>query len=87
MLEHIRAGDYTATIDLSAGANCIRLRNEKYGAALLREPPENPDNPYLYGMPVLFPVNRISGGRFRFQGREYVFPINEPATGCPVGPT
>lgn len=33
-------------------------------------------------MPILFPVNRISGGRFEFEGREYVFPINESTTGC-----
>lgn len=80
----LRAGDYTARLNLQAGANCISLRNERYRAVLLREPgdPEKPDNPYLYGMPILFPVNRISGGRFLFEGREYVFPINEPATGC-----
>lgn len=78
----IRGGDYSAKIDLAHGGNCISLRNAKYDAALLREPPEAPQNPYLYGMPILFPVNRISGGRFTFEGREYVFPINEPATGC-----
>ena len=51
---------------------------------ILREPCyDRPlDNPYLYGMPVLFPVNRIEGGRFEFEGREYRFPINEPETGC-----
>jgi len=50
----------------------------------LREPDYSKelDNPYLYGMPILFPVNRISGGRFEFEGREYKFPINEPDTGC-----
>lgn len=76
--------DYSAKINLSKGANCISLRNQKYGAKLLREPDYSKelDNPYLYGMPILFPVNRISEGRFTFEDREYIFPINEPATGC-----
>ena len=81
----LSCGDLTATIDLAHGANCISLRHERYGARILREPPaafEKRDNPYLYGMPILFPVNRISGGRFTFEGREYVFPVNEPQTGC-----
>ena len=30
---------------------------------------------YLYGMPILFPVNRIENGIFDFEGRHYVFPI------------
>ena len=80
-LEH---GDWQAVIHLSRGANCTALRNKKYNAALLREPPKNdePDNPYLYGMPILFPVNRIENGIFEFEGRQYVFPVNEPSTGC-----
>ena len=80
----LRGGGYSARINLSRGANCIALRNETYGATILREPDYNKglDNPYLYGMPVLFPVNRISGGSFEFEGRTYRFPINEPATNC-----
>lgn len=77
--------DYTATINLSRGANCISLRNERYNAKILREPDYSKgelDNPYLYGMPILFPVNRISGGQFEFEGRTYRFPINEEKTGC-----
>ena len=78
-------GDYIAVIDTAHGANCISLRNTRYNARILREPvaPYGEwDNPYLYGMPLLFPVNRISGGCFFFEGREYRFPVNEPATGC-----
>ena len=80
----IKNGEWSALISLARGANCISLRNDKYGVKILREPPltEEPDNPYLYGMPILFPPNRIKGGRFEFEGREYVFPINEPETGC-----
>jgi len=81
---NLASDDWSAVIDLLHGANCISLRNKKYHAALLREPPENIklDNPYLYGMPILFPVNRIENGIFEFEGRHYVFPINEPSTCC-----
>jgi aldose 1-epimerase len=81
----INHGAWSARINGSLGANCISLRNSKYGAVLLREPKyegEKLDNPYLYGMPILFPVNRIQGGSFELFGVKYEFPINEPATGC-----
>lgn len=80
----IQYGDYCAKINLSRGANCISLKNSRYKANILREPDyaKPLDNPYLYGMPVLFPVNRISGGKFRFEGREYLFEVNEPHTDC-----
>lgn len=84
MLHTIENEDWLAKIDLAHGANCVVLRNKKHTAALLRELPDDgiPDNPYLYGMPILFPVNRIEGGTFEFEGRKYSFPINEPRTGC-----
>ncbi|MBQ7841126.1 MAG: aldose 1-epimerase [Lachnospiraceae bacterium] len=80
----IKSHTYTAKINLSLGGNCISLYNAVYDAHILREPDYTKalDNPFLYGMPILFPVNRISGGRFEFEGREYVFPINEPGTNC-----
>ena len=84
-IRELRCGDYTATINLSRGANCVSLRHRSLGACVLREPPNDSsewDNPYLYGMPILFPVNRISGGQFTFDGYEYRLPINEPQTGC-----
>lgn len=83
-LIHLRYGDWSCAINLSRGANCVSLKNEGCGISILREPPEDGtlDNPYLYGMPILFPVNRIEGGAFLFEGRKYVFPINEPNTGC-----
>lgn len=82
----IKSGHYTALINLSRGGNCISLKNSKYKANILREPnyTEELDNPYLYGMPILYPVNRILDGRFEFEGREYVFPINEPLTNCHI---
>ena len=81
----IQSKDYSAEINLSRGANCISLRHEGYGARILREPNyAQLDNPYLYGMPILYPNNRISGGKFTFEGREYFFPINEPTTNCHI---
>ncbi len=78
----ITSGNYCARVNLSRGANCISLRYKDY--KILREPDylKELDNPYVYGMPILFPVNRISGGSFEFEGRKYVFPLNEPNTGC-----
>ena len=73
-------GEYSAKINITRGANCISLKNSKYNASVLREPDYSKplDNPYLYGMPILYPVNRISGGSFMFDCRRYTFPINEP---------
>lgn len=81
---NLSAGDYRAKISVAHGANCVSLRNVKWNAVILREPEEGkePDQTFLYGMPVLFPVNRISGAVFTFEGRTYRFPVNEPATGC-----
>ena len=80
----LRGGDYRAVIDVAHGANCISLRNERYGISILREPPvgQAKDNPFLYGMPLLFPANRISSGRFFFEKRLYDFGINEENTAC-----
>ena len=82
----IRYKDFTAEVNLSRGANCISLKNDKKSISILREPDyeKGIDNPFVYGMPVLFPVNRISGGGFEFEGRQYRFPINEPGTNCHV---
>lgn len=82
----IKAGDYAAKIHVNRGANCISLKNTRYKVSILREPPdpERPENPFLYGMPLLFPVNRIQGGAFLFEGRQYRFPINEPKTNCHI---
>ena len=81
----IDGGGYSATVNLERGANCIKLRDNRHGISILREPDYSAgelDNPYLYGMPILFPVNRIFSGSFEFEGRTYRFPINEPSTGC-----
>lgn len=78
----LSGGGYTAVIDIAGGANCVSLRHEGMGARILRECTGEKDNPYLYGMPILFPANRLSGGAFPFEGRVYRFPVNEEKTGC-----
>ncbi|KXZ15140.1 aldose epimerase [Bacillus nakamurai] len=62
------------------GSNVISLQDKKTGMRLLREPktPEQfHDTPMLFGIPVLFPPNRITDGTFHFHGRTYHFDINE----------
>ena len=76
----LHAGGYIAWICPDQGANCIRLRHEKTGAEILRTPPTDTilqQSPNVYGMPLLFPPNRILDGQYTFNGRTYVFPINE----------
>ncbi len=36
------------------------------------------DNPYLYGIPLLFPANRTQDGKFSFKNRVFSLPLNEP---------
>lgn len=75
---HLQSGAWTADILPAYGANLIRLT---YGSRdILRTPPTIAalqDAPRLYGMPLLFPSNRIEHGRFTFAGKTWQLPINE----------
>lgn len=77
---------YEAEICPERGANLLRLACPALKTDALRTPLsiENmvQDNPYLWGIPILFPPNRISGASFTFQNRVYRWPMNEPDTGC-----
>lgn len=76
----LHLGDSHATICADMGCNCISYVAE--GCELMRKPPSaeaHREAANVYGVPLLFPPNRINGGRFTFDGREYVFPITEPA--------
>lgn len=78
----LTAKDYSAFICAQKGANCIQLT--KGDADLLRTPLSKEEffaQPNLYGTPLLFPPNRINAGRFTFNNREYLFPINEQERG------
>lgn len=61
------------------GGNCISLQ---IGEADILRTPDCGEAlcaaPNLYGIPILFPPNRIKGGCFYYSGRKYQFPINEP---------
>lgn len=82
-LIELRCGTLRAVIN-PHGATCISLRDESLGLSALREPcyERGVDNPFLYGIPLLWPQNRIEGGEFEFEGRPYRYPLNEPKTGC-----
>src|SRR5699024_265600 len=73
-------GDYTALLVPEVGANLVRLAHVRLGAELLRTPAAGEieafrARPHVYGLPVLFPPNRIADGRYTFGGRTYRFPI------------
>ena len=81
------AHGYEADISTRRGGICFRLLHTPTGADILRTPRDAAhlaENVYLFGNPPLFPPNRIVGGRFTFEGREYVLPLNEPSTGCHI---
>lgn len=75
----LHGDDWVATILPSCGANVVRLLHQ--GTAILRSPShveQIAEQPYLFGMPILFPANRTADGTFVFEGREYRLPLNEP---------
>ena len=62
------------------GSNGISLFSRERSRQLLRVPrsvEEYRSSPFLYGIPVLFPPDRIGDGRFTFQRRTYRLKINE----------
>ena len=79
----LHAHGYTAVILPERGGSCVDLAKGDVHA--LRTPGSMTDyaaDPFLYGTPILFFPNRISGGSFGFEGRRFVLPVNEPETGC-----
>ncbi len=78
----IKTGEWLGEFAVEAGANLLRLLHLPTGIEVLRTPKKFEDyrrRPELYGIPVLFPPNRIDAGVFVWGGREYAFPINETA--------
>ncbi len=64
------------------GGNLIRLRHKGLKLDILRTPPSHrvfAEKPQVWGLPLLFLPNRIADGQFRWNGRLYVLPVNEPA--------
>lgn len=79
----IKGYGWSADIAPELGANVTRL---KYLDRDILVPLESlsqlSDNPYIQGIPLLFPANRTAGGRFTFEGKAYTLPITEPKTGA-----
>ena len=75
-------GIFRAEIIPEIGGNVISLRHQPSGTKLLREPADLRDLecfPEQFGLPVLFPPNRIRDGKFTFGGKHCQLPVNETA--------
>ncbi len=78
----LKCGKYEAHILPELGGNIIYFYDAEQGREILKGTHEKEAlkrRPTAYGMPLLFPPNRIADGRFTFDGRQYQLPINEPA--------
>lgn len=72
-------GGFEAVVLPEVGANVVSFQNAAAGYDILKTPPGAKEllaRPQAFGIPILFPPNRISGGRFSMGGRDYSFPIN-----------
>lgn len=67
-----------AEVDLNHGAACTRLWDAEKGINVLYAS----NNPYVNGIPILFPANRISNGGFALGGYQYSLPITDKASEC-----
>lgn len=78
------SGGLTMTVVPQLGSRVVSLFSKAKRVELLRAPESEEaykQSPMLYGIPVLFPPNRIEDGQFVFQDRHYQFAINDAATG------
>ena len=67
-------GDYAALLVPDMGANLVRLADTRRGIEILRAPAgdeveEFRRRPHVFGLPILFPPNRIADGQYTFDGR------------------
>ena len=78
----LNCGLWQAVICPRLGGNIIGL---SCGGENVLRPLERVEDleisPYLYGAPILMPANRTKAGKFNFEGREYILPLNEPLHG------
>lgn len=80
---HLFAAGYEAIVVPSLGANVISLSTVIQGRTvdILRTPANAQtllNDPYAYGIPILFPANRVAGGEYCWDGITYRFPRNYP---------
>ncbi|WP_135550095.1 aldose 1-epimerase [Paenibacillus cymbidii] len=74
-------GQLEMTVVPGWGSNLISLQHKGKQVELLRVPEDAAAyraEPILFGIPVLFPPNRIEDGTFTFDGVTYTFNMNEP---------
>lgn len=78
----LSAGGYEALLIPGVGANIIKLINIEKEVDILRTPENLADfkeRPQVYGLPLLFPPNRIEDGTYTVNDKTYTFPINDIA--------
>jgi len=80
----LEAGGYEAIIVPSIGSNIVRLFHQPTGANILRTPQADEfetfkARPQVFGVPLLFPPNRIEDGTYTYEGQKYQYPITIPA--------
>jgi len=74
---------YEAILVPSMGANVVKLYNKEKKVDILRTPTEEEvetflSRPQIFGVPLLFPPNRIEDGTYEFHGKKYEYPITIP---------
>ena len=77
----LTSATYRAVVLPEYGANCIELVHLPTQTRIFRSPASVQaldEAPVVYGLPILFPPNRICDGTYSFNGTTYSFPINEP---------
>ena len=78
----ITNGSYTLQVVPELGGQVISLKKNDVEALNVPCDPELfVEKSTSYGLPILFPPNRIDGGQFATATRAYQFAINEPARG------
>ena len=75
---------YEAILVPSMGANLVKLYHKQKDIDILRTPTADEietflSRPQIFGIPLLFPPNRIEDGTYTYAGKKYIFPITIPA--------
>lgn len=78
------AGGYEAMLVPALGANLVKLYHKATRADILRTPKADEmdtfrERPQIFGLPLLFPPNRIEDGKYSYNGIDYQYPITLPA--------
>lgn len=82
-IEVIESEGWRAEVAPALGGNIVSLSyNGENIYVPLKSEKQLEINPYLQGAPILLPANRTAGAKFRFNGKEYKLPLNEPETGA-----